>query len=283
MLPDRDTALNYHARSFDIPYRMSPECNNEKPDPVESAAKLVHELANLLDGSLRHLSLAIDTLSRHLHASDPEQEEQLLQSLRTTDTSMRQMVSLIRNWMKDTHRSPNAYVSHQSLGEALEQAVQIHRPLAERHQVILELDLQPEAAETPAGPVFPIVANGILNAIQAIAANRDASVSAEPLRRVTVSAEQNDNDVVIRIIDDGPGLDPSMIDEHGQLRIGHTTRPDGHGLGLTLSREIAQSLDGKLTLTNRPESGAVLMLRYPVRAATRNLQTSNSRGPSSHA
>jgi len=262
---------------------MSPEYNNESPESVESAAKLVHELANLLDGSLRHLSLAIDTLSRHLHAGDPEQEEQLLQSLRTTDTSMRQMVSLIRNWMKDTHRSPNAYVSHQSLSEALEQAVQIHQPLAVRHHVLLQLRLQPEVAELPAGPVFPIVANGILNAIQAIAAHRHESDSNTETHRVIVSAEQNDHDMMIRITDDGPGLDPTMIDEHGQLRIGHTTRPDGHGLGLTLSQEIAQSLGGKLTLTNRPEGGAVLMLRYPVRAATRNLQTSNSREPSSHA
>ena len=46
----------------------------------------------------------------------------------------------------------------------------------------------------------------------------------------------------------------------------YTTKPGGTGIGLALSRQIAEAHGGTLTLDNRaPEPGCVAVLRLPLR------------------
>jgi two-component system nitrogen regulation sensor histidine kinase NtrY len=62
--------------------------------------------------------------------------------------------------------------------------------------------------------------------------------------------------------DEGPGLDPAT-DPFVPF---FTTKPDGTGIGLTLSRQIAEAHGGFLTLTNHPDhSGCRALLRLPLK------------------
>jgi signal transduction histidine kinase len=241
---------------------MSPTDNKpDRPTP-DGAAQLAHELANLLDGSLRHLGLAIDTLS-HARPDDdtPPEGEQILGRLQTTDRAMRQMASLIHAWMNAAPKPRELFEQSQTLGQSLEQVVEVHEPSAQRHGIELTLKVETAAAALPAGPVFPVIANAILNSIEAIAASRtDGDTTAN---RISVAARLEAGLVWLMVSDTGPGLSPQMIDEDGSLRVGHSTKPDGHGLGLTLSHQVARSLRGKLELRPRPEGGTTLTLRYP--------------------
>ncbi len=262
MLLFADAALNRPPSLIDIRSRMSPANNNTLPrDAPDPADQLAHELANLLDGSLRHLGLAIDTLSHAPRSADPAEDDKTLQRLETTDRAMRQMASLIHAWMKSAPRPRDLFERSQTLGQTLEHAVEIHRPLADRHGITLALDISADAAPRPAGPVFPVIANAILNAIEAIAA---AQADDAPARhRIDVTARAQAGHVNLMVEDDGPGLPPSMRDETGRLLVGRSTKPDGHGLGLTLSRQIALGLHGTLELTPRPGGGTRLTLRFP--------------------
>lgn len=67
----------------------------------------------------------------------------------------------------------------------------------------------------------------------------------------------------IRVEDDGRGL-PHQASQVIPFR---TTKPGGSGIGLALSRQIAEGHDGTLTLENRPNaSGCVACLRLPFRS-----------------
>ncbi len=73
----------------------------------------------------------------------------------------------------------------------------------------------------------------------------------------------SDGHAEIRVIDDGPGLANT-----GNLFVPFfTTKPGGTGIGLVLSRQIAEAHGGTLTLTNRrPGPGCEARLTLPVRS-----------------
>jgi PAS domain S-box-containing protein len=89
------------------------------------------------------------------------------------------------------------------------------------------------------GQVEQVLINLIRNA---------ADASLETGGGVRVSWDLLGDSVDIRIDDDGPG-----IAETANLFVPFfTTKPEGSGIGLVLSRQIAESHDGSITLLNRP-------------------------------
>jgi PAS domain S-box-containing protein len=93
--------------------------------------------------------------------------------------------------------------------------------------------------------------------------NAQQALEAEPQpRRLRVSAASEDDQIVIEIADNGPG-----IPDHLRSRVFDpffTTKPmgAGTGIGLAVSRGIVEAHGGSLTLA-KPDRGATLLLRLP--------------------
>jgi two-component system sensor kinase FixL len=66
----------------------------------------------------------------------------------------------------------------------------------------------------------------------------------------------------VEVQDTGPGLDPKKLDRLFQSF--YTTKPDGIGLGLAISRSIAEALGGRLSAAPNKPRGAVFRLTLPV-------------------
>jgi two-component system nitrogen regulation sensor histidine kinase NtrY len=86
-------------------------------------------------------------------------------------------------------------------------------------------------------------------------------------QKVSVRWEANGEDVTLMIEDDGPGLmNPSNV-----FTPFYTTKPHGSGVGLVLSRQIAEAHDGRLEISNRASGQGclvrVVLPRTPGRAA----------------
>jgi signal transduction histidine kinase len=73
----------------------------------------------------------------------------------------------------------------------------------------------------------------------------------------------NGRDAVVRVSDDGHGIDPE-IGESGIFEPLRTTKEQGLGLGLSIGRALARAMRGDLTLETREGPGTTLCLRLPV-------------------
>ena len=66
----------------------------------------------------------------------------------------------------------------------------------------------------------------------------------------------------LRVIDNGPGVDPSVRDKIFQPFF--TTRRDGTGLGLALVQKIVVTHNGRVTVSNEAGGGAVFEMILPL-------------------
>jgi PAS domain S-box-containing protein len=80
---------------------------------------------------------------------------------------------------------------------------------------------------------------------------------------VTITWGLERSAVEIRVDDTGPGLpDPSNL-----FVPFFTTKPGGSGIGLVLSRQIAEAHGGTLSVENRADAGCTARFRLPIEAA----------------
>ena len=102
-----------------------------------------------------------------------------------------------------------------------------------------------------------VVLNLVRNAFEALLDQPAQS------RQVTVSTfAAVDDDVEIRVDDNGPGIDPAIAER--LFDPFSTTKPAGTGLGLAMSRTIAQSHGGTIATSPIRPKGTRFVMRLPV-------------------
>ena len=117
-----------------------------------------------------------------------------------------------------------------------------------------------EAAQVLADPdqLHRIFVNLMRNAREAI----DADAAKAGVGTVSVDLRVEDGESVIRIADDGPGL-PERARTNLFQPFRGSARQGGAGLGLAISRELAQAHGGDLALVESTPGGTVFELRLP--------------------
>ena len=79
---------------------------------------------------------------------------------------------------------------------------------------------------------------------------------------VSVTVEGNGNQLAIRVIDDGPGLDPSIRERVFQPFVSHG-KENGTGLGLTIAQKIVQDHSGQLQVEHSEPGCTVMQITLP--------------------
>ena len=85
-----------------------------------------------------------------------------------------------------------------------------------------------------------------------------------PQPRISVTTERDDDSVLIRVSDNGPGI-PNELQERIFDPFFTTKGPDrGTGLGLPISFDIVREHGGMLEVRSRPGGGAAFVTRLPL-------------------
>ncbi len=104
-----------------------------------------------------------------------------------------------------------------------------------------------------------VVINLVRNAVEAVL---DA-----PRREIIVVARTAGRTVELRVDDSGPGIAPQLNDRLFEAFV--SSKPDGMGIGLSISRTIIEAHGGSLSAANREGGGASFRVTLPLAEAGR--------------
>ena len=125
------------------------------------------------------------------------------------------------------------------------------------HDIVLETELDSTLPQVKADRVQlqQVLLNLILNAIEAM------SVVNDRRRELTVVSAQDTGGVVVEVRDSGIGLDQDRADR--VFDAFYTTKAEGLGIGLSISRSIVEAHGGRLRAAPNQPHGAVFGFSLP--------------------
>ena len=94
-----------------------------------------------------------------------------------------------------------------------------------------------------------VILNLIINAIEVM-----SGVNEGPRELLVGSGKDESQRVLVAVRDSGPGLDPESVNHI--FAAFYTTKPQGMGMGLAISRSIVEAHCGRLWATANPDKGA---------------------------
>jgi C4-dicarboxylate-specific signal transduction histidine kinase len=146
----------------------------------------------------------------------------------------------------------------------VENILELMRAELARHEVSVETDLR-DGLETIMGDrvqLQQVIVNLIMNSIEAMGGlNHPRRVL-----RVNTRLDEDDN-VLVAVEDSGMGLDPASIDRIFDPLF--TTKREGLGMGLSISRSIVEAHGGGLWASPRRPHGTIFQFTLP--ATTRKV------------
>jgi two-component system CitB family sensor kinase len=122
-------------------------------------------------------------------------------------------------------------------------------------ELVIEPDSRLDGSPLPTTDLLTVVGNLVDNALEAVAGT-------DPPRRVRVFVGEVDSEVVVRVADSGPGLDPRHVDD--AFRRGWSTKRTGRGLGLALVGQVIKRYGGRAEVRRAAEGGTLFTVCLPI-------------------
>jgi two-component system sensor kinase FixL len=219
----------------------------------ELATTITHELAQPLTAITNYTSAAGRCLAQ---ASEGKAEIGLELIEKAGEQAKRAWIIMHRLRKLLQHR--DAEFGAGDLRQVLHEAVELATLGASQHGISILVDVPDAPVTVRMDPIQLqiLLANLIRNAVDELRVSPGE-------RKIWISLRHiEDGRAEIRVEDTGPGIAPDVYANIFDPFL--TTKPHGLGVGLAVSRRIAQAHDGRLAAHNRPEGGAAFSFLVPL-------------------
>lgn len=210
---------------------------------------LAHEISQPLTSLNLNAELAM--LETETSPPSPVRIQQHLQNILRQSRHASEVVQRIRNFIT----VGNTSFSRVNLQQIHADVLALLQNWLNTEQVQIEVS-QPEATlwvQGDAVALAQVLVNIYRNAIQAMAG--------QPDKRINAQLSQADGLALVLIHDQGPGFSAEALERSSETIF--STKSEGLGMGLLISRQIAEQHHGSLRLRNAAAGGALVELALP--------------------
>lgn len=215
-------------------------------------ARIVHDLGNPLAG----LSMQAQLIQRRVTRNPDRPSQDLAAPAERIVSEVKRLDSLVKDFL-DFARQQRLDVRTIVLPPFLQRVIDLWQPVAAAREIALTLELAPELRELSADEdkLRRVLDNLVKNAVEAIEHGPG---------RVALQAGWADDDRVrITVTDDGPGI-PDGVE---MFKLFETTKRNGSGLGLSISKQIVLAHGGNIGVERLAPHGTAFHVDLPTRVA----------------
>jgi len=217
----------------------------------EMAAAIAHEVKNPLAG----IEVMAGVLKRQLSDSREAQAtlNDIIHECKLANAIVVEVLEFVRPIRLEMEQ-------HVALGPVLREAVTLASATAHPGKIAVSVDVPADLPEVPGDPnqLRQLFTNLLMNAFEAMEGRGSVAIRVS-LARAEDEGEQDQ--VVIDVQDDGPGISPDVADR--VFNPFFTTKPKGTGLGLSIVRKVVDAHDGHIDLRMPPGGGTCFKVSLP--------------------
>ena len=219
----------------------------------EMTASVAHEVNQPIAAAVTNASACLRWLSAQ--PPDIEKARQALDRIVRDGRRAGEVISRIRALVKQVPPRTTPF----NINDAILEVIALTQTELQRNPVELQTDLSRDVPIVSADRVQlqQVILNLIINAIDAMSGVQD-----RPRQLMIGSGRDDANEVFVEIRDSGSGLDPANLNR--LFDSFYTTKPEGMGMGLSISRSIVEAHGGRLSAMPNVPHGAIFRFTVPV-------------------
>jgi len=222
--------------------------------------KLIRVLTHEIMNSVTPIASLATTMENMLQEDEPiseSEQEDIKMALKTINRRSEALLKFTETYRNLT-RIPLPTFETVDAREMLRRVEMLFSPVFTEKKIDFKIVLpeRPVLVEADPGLIEQVLINLVKNAIEAVTGEQNHE-SPEIILRLERLSNQSP---VIRIVDNGPGINDEKL---GKIFMPFfTTKKEGSGIGLSLSRQIMQMHKGSLVVLSEPDEGTVFTLRF---------------------
>jgi len=216
----------------------------------EMATGIAHEVSQPLAAMITNARAGIRKMDG---TCELEEMRAVLQDIVADGQRASGVITRIRGLVKHTPMR----LTRLDVNDVIEDVAGLSAPMLRQHQIKLDVDRRRDLPPVTGDRIQlqQVLLNLVINATDAMRSVNDRS------RVLEIRAEERDGAVRIRVQDSGPGLTEASV--RRIFTPFFSTKPEGMGVGLSISRSIVEAHGGRLELAANTSNGATFELELP--------------------
>lgn len=222
------------------------------------SASIAHELNQPLTGIITNCSTGLRMLT-----GDPPNLEGVRETMRRTIRDGNRASEVIAR-LRSLFSKKEVTAESVDLNELAREVIALSLGELQKGQVILRTEFADDLPLITGDRVQlqQVVLNLLLNSLDAM-----RNVDDRPRQLLIRTERRQSDDVCVSVRDAGVGLEPHVVDK--LFDAFYTTKPDGMGMGLSVSRSIIESHHGRLWAVPNDGPGVTFSFSIPCRPDTK--------------